>query len=122
MMKETACCAVRKKLKSMLMEHKNTKFVVVGHSLDEALAILFSAMLALYQQTDVMKRLLGVCTFRQPRIGNLQLAKFMKSHLEYPVPKFFRVVYNYDLVPRLTEDDKTFLYKHFRVNFAFKRI
>ena len=63
MVKETACCAVRKKLKSMLMEHKNAKFVVAGHSLDEALAILFSAVLALHQQMDVIKRLLRVCTF-----------------------------------------------------------
>ncbi|KAJ6932888.1 hypothetical protein NC651_008343 [Populus alba x Populus x berolinensis] len=113
--KKTAYYAVRKKLKSMLMEHKNAKFVVTGHSLGGALAVLFPTVLVLHQQTDVMNRLLGVYTFGQPRIGNLQLAKFMEAHLEYPVPKYFRVVYSYDLVPRLPCDDKTFLYKHFGV-------
>lgn len=113
--KKTAYYAVRKKLKSILMEHKNAKFVVTGHSLGGALAVLFPTVLVLHQQTDVMKRLLGVYTFGQPRIGNLQLAKFMEAHLEYPVPKYFRVVYSYDLVPRLPCDDKTFLYKHFGV-------
>jgi predicted lipase len=106
---------VRKKLKSILMEHKNANFVVTGHSLGGALAVLFPTVLVLHQQTDIMKRLLGVYTFGQPRIGNLQLAKFMEAHLEYPVPKYFRVVYSYDLVPRLPCDDKTFLYKHFGV-------
>ncbi|KAL9350516.1 hypothetical protein Peur_057771 [Populus x canadensis] len=113
--KKTAYYAVRKKLKSILMEHKNAKFVVTGHSLGGALAVLFPTVLVLHQQTDIMKRLLGVYTFGQPRIGNLQLAKFMEAHLEYPVPKYFRVVYSYDLVPRLPCDDKTFLYKHFGV-------
>ena len=113
--KKTAYYAVRKKLESILMEHKNAKFVVTGHSLGGALAVLFPTVLVLHQQTDIMKRLLGVYTFGQPRIGNLQLAKFMEAHLEYPVPKYFRVVYSYDLVPRLPCDDKTFLYKHFGV-------
>ncbi|KAG6780615.1 hypothetical protein POTOM_013481 [Populus tomentosa] len=113
--KKTAYYAVRKKLKSMLMEHKNAKFVVTGHSLGGALAVLFPTVLVLHQQADLMNRLLGVYTFGQPRIGNLQLAKFMEAHLEYPVPKYFRVVYSYDLVPRLPCDDKTFLYKHFGV-------
>lgn len=115
MVKKTAYYAVRKKLKSLLVEHKNAKFIVTGHSLGGALAVLFPSVLVLHQQMDVMKRLLGVYTFGQPRIGNRQLAKFMETHLEYPVPKYFRVVYSYDLVPRLPYDDKTFLYKHFGV-------
>ena len=112
---KTAYYAVRKKLKSLLLEHKNAKFIVTGHSLGGALAILFPSVLVLHQQMDVMKRLLGVYTFGQPRIGNQQLAKFMEAHLEYPIPKYFRVVYSDDLVPRLPYDDKTFLYKHFGV-------
>lgn len=115
MVKKTAYYAVRKKLKSLLVEHKNAKFIVTGHSLGGALAVLFPSVLVLHQQMDVMKRLLGVYTFGQPRIGNRQLAKFMETHLEYPVPKYFRVVYSNDLVPRLPYDDKTFLYKHFGV-------
>ncbi|KAG5568600.1 hypothetical protein H5410_064388, partial [Solanum commersonii] len=56
-----------------------------------------------------------VYTYGQPRVGNRQLGRFMEEHLEHPVPKYFRVVYSNDLVPRLPYDDKTFLYKHFGV-------
>lgn len=113
--RSTAYHTVRRKLKSLLTEHENARFVVTGHSLGGALAILFPTMLVIHEETDVMKRLSGVYTYGQPRIGNRQLGKFMEAHLEHPVPKYFRVVYNNDLVPRLPYDDKTFLYKHFGV-------
>ncbi|PHT32326.1 hypothetical protein CQW23_28663 [Capsicum baccatum] len=113
--RSTAYHTVRRKLKSLLTEHENARFVVTGHSLGGALAILFPTMLVIHEETDVMKRLSGVHTYGQPRIGNRQLGKFMEAHLEHPVPKYFRVVYNNDLVPRLPYDDKTFLYKHFGV-------
>ncbi|XP_060172969.1 triacylglycerol lipase OBL1 [Lycium barbarum] len=113
--RSTAYYTVRSKLKSLLNEHDNAKFVVTGHSLGGALAILFPTMLVMHEETDVMKRLLGVYTYGQPRIGNRQLGKFMEAHLEHPVPKYFRVVYSNDLVPRLPYDDKTFLYKHFGI-------
>ncbi|KAJ8755942.1 hypothetical protein K2173_024487 [Erythroxylum novogranatense] len=115
MLKKTAYYAVREKLKILLREHKDAKFVVTGHSLGGALAILFPTVLVLHNEIEVMQRLLGVYTFGQPRIGNMQLGKYMETHLEYPVPKYFRVVYCNDLVPRLPYDDKTFLYKHFGV-------
>ncbi|XP_055826103.1 triacylglycerol lipase OBL1-like, partial [Solanum dulcamara] len=113
--RRTAYYTVRSKLKSMLKEHENARFVVTGHSLGGALAILFPTMLVIHEETDVMKRLLGVYTYGQPRIGNRQLRRFMEEHLEHPVPKYFRVVYSNDLVPRLPYDDKTFLYKHFGI-------
>lgn len=115
MVKKSAYYAVRKKLRSLLKEHKNAKFVVTGHSLGGALAILFPTLLVLHEENEIMQRLLGVYTFGQPRIGNLQLGKFMEAQLEHPIPKYFRVVYCNDLVPRLPYDDKTFLYKHFGV-------
>ncbi|CAN4095171.1 unnamed protein product [Withania somnifera] len=111
----TAYYVVRSKLKNLLKEHENAKFVVTGHSLGGALAILFPTMLVIHEETDVMKRLLGVYTYGQPRIGNRQLGRFMEEHLEHPVSKYFRVVYCNDLVPRLPYDDKTFLYKHFGI-------
>ncbi|XP_059643639.1 triacylglycerol lipase OBL1 [Cornus florida] len=113
MVEMTAYFAVKSKLKSLLKEHKNAKFVVTGHSLGGALAILFPTVLVLHEEKEVMQRLLGVHTFGQPRVGNRQLGSFMEGHLDCPFPKYFRVVYCNDLVPRLPYDDRTFLYKHF---------
>lgn len=110
---KTAYYAVRSKLKNLLQEHKNAKFVVTGHSLGGALAILFPVVLVLHKEEEVLQRLLSVYTYGQPRVGNRQLGRFMEAHLDHPVPKYFRVVYCNDLVPRLPYDDKTFLYKHF---------
>nr|KJB34919.1 hypothetical protein B456_006G090900 [Gossypium raimondii] len=111
----TAYHMVREKLRSLLEEHKNAKFIVTGHSLGGALAILFPIVLVIHEEKKLMEKLLAVYTFGQPRVGNRQLGKFMEAHLDHPVPKYFRVVYCNDLVPRLPYDDKTFLYKHFGV-------
>ncbi|KAI3455692.1 hypothetical protein Pfo_012355 [Paulownia fortunei] len=112
---KTAYYAVRSKLKDLLKKHKNAKFVVTGHSLGGALALLFPTVLVLHEEEEVMQRLLGVYTYGQPRVGNRQLGRFMEAHLERPDSKYFRVVYCNDLVPRLPYDDKTFLYKHFGI-------
>ncbi|XP_068660870.1 triacylglycerol lipase OBL1 [Aristolochia californica] len=109
----SAYYAVRTKLKHLLEQHKNAKFVVTGHSLGGALAILFPAVLLLHKEEKVMKRLMGIYTFGQPRVGDRQLGSFMEAHLNHPLPRYYRVVYCNDLVPRLPYDDKTFLYKHF---------
>ncbi|KAM5579731.1 triacylglycerol lipase OBL1 [Rosa sericea] len=115
MVEKSAYYAVRKKLKSLLEEHKNAKFVVTGHSLGGALAILFPCVLVLHEEMELMDRLLGVYTFGQPRIGNRRLGRYMEAHLNNPVQKYFRVVYSNDLVPRLPYDNRTFLFKHFGV-------
>lgn len=111
----TAYHAVRSKLKKLLKEHENAKFVITGHSLGGALAILFPTVLVLHEEEEVMERLLGVYTYGQPRVGNRELGRYMESHLEHPKSKYFRVVYCNDLVPRLPYDNKTFLYKHFGI-------
>ncbi|KAH9665522.1 triacylglycerol lipase OBL1 [Citrus sinensis] len=101
-MELTAYYAVKNKLKSLLEEHKKAKFVVTGHSLGGALAILFPTVLVLHDEMEIMHSLLGVYTFGQPRIGNERIGRFMKAHLESPVQKYFRVVYCNDMVPSLT--------------------
>ncbi|KAK8331151.1 hypothetical protein V6Z11_A10G055500 [Gossypium hirsutum] len=115
MVEMSAYYMVREKLKTLFEEHKNAKYIVTGHSLGGALAILFPIVLVLHEETNLLQKLLGVNTFGQPRVGNKQLGRFMEAHINYPVPKYFRVVYCNDLVPRLPYDDKTFLYKHFGV-------
>ncbi|KAL2932890.1 Feruloyl esterase A [Bienertia sinuspersici] len=109
----TAYNAVKTKLKDLLQEHKNAEFIVTGHSLGGALAILFPTVLAIHEERAMIERLLGVYTFGQPRIGDRKLGSFMEDQLNEPELRYFRVVYCNDVVPRLPYDDKTFLYKHF---------
>ncbi|CAI9114535.1 OLC1v1015282C1 [Oldenlandia corymbosa var. corymbosa] len=113
MAEKTAYYAVRSKLMHLLREHKNAKFVVTGHSLGGALAVLFPVVLVLHDKDEILQRMLAVYTYGQPRVGNRQLGRSMEAHLSRPILKYFRVVYCNDLVPRLPYDDKTFLYKHF---------
>lgn len=112
---KSAYFTVRDKLKMLLEEHKMAKFIVTGHSLGGALAILFPTVLLYHDEIQVVDRLLGVYTFGQPRVGDRQLQRFMESHLHFPSPRYFRLVYCNDIVPRLPYDDTTFLYKHFGV-------
>ncbi|KAL5579692.1 hypothetical protein UlMin_012134 [Ulmus minor] len=111
--KKSAYFAVKSKLESLLKDNKNAKFVVTGHSLGGALAILFPTVMELRKEPQLLNRLLGVYTFGQPRIGDDKLGNFMEERLNKPNPRYFRIVYSNDLVPRVPYDDKSFLYKHF---------
>ncbi|KAJ7963377.1 Lipase [Quillaja saponaria] len=51
---------LRSKLQILLEEHKNAKFLVTGHGLGGALAILFPVVLVLQEENEVMQRFLGV--------------------------------------------------------------
>ncbi|KAL6580189.1 hypothetical protein OROMI_008213 [Orobanche minor] len=109
----TAYYTVRNKVEELLKQHEKAKFVVTGHSLGGALAILFPTVLLMHREEEMMQRMLGIYTFGQPRIGDRELARYVKDGLERLHIRYQRVVYCTGLVPRLPFDDKTFLYKHF---------
>ncbi|TYG43890.1 hypothetical protein ES288_D11G054900v1 [Gossypium darwinii] len=113
--KNLAYYAIRDKLKERIDLNKETKFMVTGHSLGGALAVLFPAILALHGETKLLERLEGIYTFGQPRVGDGKFKSFMEEQVldRYGV-KYLRFVYCNDLITRLPFDDPvTSLYTHF---------
>eukprot|EP00252_Welwitschia_mirabilis_P020209 TRINITY_DN4906_c0_g1_i1.p1 TRINITY_DN4906_c0_g1~~TRINITY_DN4906_c0_g1_i1.p1 ORF type:complete len:495 (+),score=6.04 TRINITY_DN4906_c0_g1_i1:214-1698(+) len=100
-------------LKKLLDTHKDAKLLVTGHSLGGALAILFASVLVLKNEDEILGRLTGVYTFGQPRVGDEEFGSYVAKKLDKPVPRYYRIVYCNDLVPRVPFDDNIFLFKHF---------
>ncbi|XVF61168.1 hypothetical protein PTKIN_Ptkin08bG0108000 [Pterospermum kingtungense] len=118
--KNLAYYSIREELRKRLEADKKTKFVVTGHSLGGALAILFLAILALHEEKALLERFEGVYTFGQPRVGYHKFKIFMEDQFEKYDIKYLRFVYYNDLIPRLPFDDPiTSLYAYFGTCFYF---
>lgn len=108
---------IRQVLKEKLKENKNARFIVTGHSLGGALAVLFPAILAFHNEFELLERLEGVYTFGQPRVGDDEFCRYMEDLLG--VKRYFRLVYANDIVPRIPFDNSDLLFKHFGYCYYF---
>ncbi|KAE8797366.1 Lipase [Hordeum vulgare] len=112
----------REVVRDQLKAHPQARLVITGHSLGGALAAVFPA---LHGETEILGRLGAVQTYGQPRVGDGAFVDFFRAVQTYGQPRvgdsafvdffraeaekaaaaaFYRVVYRYDIVPRVPFD------------------
>ncbi|KAL2906294.1 Lipase [Bienertia sinuspersici] len=104
---------IKEKLEEIMENNERAKFIVTGHSLGGALAILFPAILAFHGEVKLLNKLEAIYTFGQPRVGDRKFGMFMKRKLRKHNIKYYRIVYGYDIVPRVPFDNVLMMFKHF---------
>ncbi|CEF68465.1 Lipase, class 3 family-containing protein [Strongyloides ratti] len=72
---------------------QNMKYIITGHSLGGALAVMTA--LKLVVTLTAKPEDIQVITFGEPRIGDYQFAEFVQGNL----PTLFRLVHNKDIIP-----------------------
>ncbi|KAG1334418.1 Lipase [Cocos nucifera] len=109
--KPLAYYALREALSSLIQQHKNAKIVVTGHSLGGALAAIFPALLSFHDEHDILSSMYGVMTYGQPRVGDAVFGTYIETIVRL---KHYRMMYRYDIVPRIPFDvPPVALFKHF---------
>ncbi|KAI3830611.1 hypothetical protein MKX03_016443 [Papaver bracteatum] len=111
--KVLAYYTIRDQLNKLLEQNKGARIIITGHSLGAALATLFPSILVLHQEDTILKSIYGVYTFGQPRVGDKDFGVIMKENLNGTFKRYHRIVYRFDVVPRIPFDDRISQFAHF---------
>uniref|UniRef100_A0A7N0SXJ4 Fungal lipase-type domain-containing protein n=1 Tax=Kalanchoe fedtschenkoi TaxID=63787 RepID=A0A7N0SXJ4_KALFE len=118
----SAYYTIREKLRDNLKRDEGAKFILTGHSMGGALAVLFAALLVIHEDEWMLERLEGVYTFGQPRVGDWRFGEYMNHKMMSLGVKYWRYVYCNDMVSRIPCDDKSLFFRHFGQCFYYNSL